>query len=337
MRVVEISNPAMEGRVVEGRVALPTAGAPVDGGIARERAEPAFERDPEFIRRVLPAIERYTSYFSPEVRGLDQVPASGPVLLVGNHSGVQYMPDMWVVMQAVLGHRGIEAPTYGLLHQQTIGAPVVGPFMRRLGAIPAGSAEAVLALRQGAAVLVYPGGDREGSRPWTERNRIELHGHHGFVRLALQTNAPVIPVVAHGSHHAVIVLSRGDRLAHALGLERRGIKVLPLLFGFPFGVSLFPPPLPMPAKVTVEILPPLDWTGHGSNAADDPDLVAACYDQITTLMQSTLDRLNAECPHPVVTGSADLIRAAATSTVRGPLRLLDLFADNASRQRRSQV
>src|SRR5690242_9849834 len=58
--------------------------------IADRRADTSPQRDPDFIRRVLLAIARYTSYFTPEVRGLDRVPADGPALLVGNHSGVFY-------------------------------------------------------------------------------------------------------------------------------------------------------------------------------------------------------------------------------------------------------
>src|SRR5690349_22149753 len=82
--------------------------------IADRRADTSLERDPDFIRRVLPAIARYTSYFTPEVRGLDRVPADGPALLAGNHSGLFYMPEVWTCGQAVLGRRGIDEPTYVL-------------------------------------------------------------------------------------------------------------------------------------------------------------------------------------------------------------------------------
>jgi 1-acyl-sn-glycerol-3-phosphate acyltransferase len=82
------------------------------------------------------------------------------------------------------------------------------------------------------------------------------------VRLALRCGVPVVPVVAHGGHHAVVVLTRGDRLARAVGLRSVRINVFPLLAGFPFGVtSILTPPLPMPAQLTLEFLPALDWDG----------------------------------------------------------------------------
>jgi hypothetical protein len=121
----------------------------------------------------------------------------------------------------------------------------------------------------------------------TQRNKIAVAGRTGFVRLALRSGVPVIPVVAHGAHHAVTVLARGDRLARAIGLHRVRIKVFPLLAGPPFGVnSVLTPPLPMPAHITLEFLPALDWTAFGPGAADDAGLVSACYLQITGQMQA---------------------------------------------------
>ena len=142
--------------------------------IAAGRADMSVQRDPDFIRRQLPAIARYTSYFTPEVRGLDRLPAEGPALLVGNHSCLFYMPEVWTCGQAVLSRRGIDAPAYVLAYDLLFGLPGVGPFLRQLGAIPASSREAESALARGACVLVYPGGDREACRPWTQRNKIDF-------------------------------------------------------------------------------------------------------------------------------------------------------------------
>ena len=241
------------------------------------------------------------------MRGLDRLPAEGPALLVGNHSGLFYVPEAWVCAQAVLSRRGIGPPAYFLAYDLLFAVPGVGPFLRQLGAIPANPGEAGSALSRGACVLVYPGGDLEACRPSTQRNKIDFAGRTGFVRLALRSGVPVVPVVAHGAHHAVTVLTRGDRLARAIGLPRVRIKVFPLLAGPPFGVnSVLTPPLPMPAHVTLEFLPALDWTAYGPGAADDAGLVSACYLQITGQMQAALDRLSAEQPHPLLTGCARL-------------------------------
>ncbi|HLM96453.1 MAG TPA: lysophospholipid acyltransferase family protein [Acidimicrobiales bacterium] len=280
--------------------------------IEHEVGGPVFRRDPKFIERQLALMARYTSFFSPEVKGLENLPATGPVLVVGNHSCLMYMPDAWVVGLSLIRRRGLDQPAYALAYDLLFSVPGVGPFLRRIGAIPAGGRQAELALQQGAAVVVYPGGDLEACRSWRQRDLIDLAGHKGFVRLALRTGVPVVPVVAHGSHHAVVVVARGDRLATALGLNRLRINVFPILLG-PLGLtSILTPPLPLPAAITVEFLPALDWSGRGPEAADSPVVVDGCYAEITRIMQSALDRLRAEHPHPVMRGVANLVRRVGT-------------------------
>ncbi|MGE5291902.1 MAG: 1-acyl-sn-glycerol-3-phosphate acyltransferase [Micromonosporaceae bacterium] len=308
-------------------MSAPRVLVPLARRMANARREAASQRDPGFISRLLPTIGWYTGYFSPEVRGLDRLPATGPALVVGNHSCLFYVPEAWVTARAIIARRGIEAPLYMLAYDLLFAIPGVESVIRRLGAVPAGTEEAQSALEHEACVLVYPGGDWEACRPWTERNRVDFAGRKGFVRLALRCGIPVVPVVAHGSHHAVVVVTRGDRLARAVGLHGIRIKVFPFLAGFPFGVaSVLTPPLPMPAQVTVEFLPALDWSRHGPGAEHDDDVVAACYDEITGLIQAALDRLNAERPHPVLDGSARLAARAASIVRRVPSGLWPLRA-----------
>ncbi len=280
-------------------------------------ADASVQRDPDFIRRHLAAVARYTSYFTPEVRGLDRLPADGPALVVGNHSCLFYVPEAWTCGQAMMARRGIDAPTYALAYDLLFAVPGVGPFLRRFGVIPASASQAESVLARGACVLVYPGGDLEACRPWTQRNKIDFAGRKGFVQLALRCGVPVVPVVAHGGHHAVVVLARGERLARVAGLHTLRIKVFPLLAGFPFGVtSVLAPPLPMPAHLTLEFLPALDWTGYGRDAAGDAGIVSACYADITGRMQATLDRLSAEQPYPLLAGSTRLAAQAAAGVMR---------------------
>jgi 1-acyl-sn-glycerol-3-phosphate acyltransferase len=281
--------------------------------ITDERDGQVLSRDPDFVRRLVTPVARCMRYFSPEVRGLDNLPATGPVLVVGNHSCLFYMPDTWIVALAITDRRGADAPAYALVYDLLLGLPVVGSMLRRLGGVPASGSEAERVLAEGAAVLVYPGGDMEACRPWTERDRVVFSGHTGFIRLALRTGVPVVPVVSYGSHHAVVILSRGQHLARALGLNKLRIKVFPIVLG-PFGVSsILTPPIPMPAAVTVEFMTPIDWSSMGPAAADDDTVVDSCYEQITSAMQATLDRLHAEHPHPVLRGWSRLLRGDAWS------------------------
>ena len=289
--------------------------------IADERSGSAPRRDPDLVRQFVRPVASVLRYFSPEIRGFDNIPVSGPVLIVGNHSCLFYMPDTWVVALALTARRGVDTPAYALVYDLLLGTPGIGAVLRRLGGVPASGPDAERALAEGAALLVYPGGDKEACRPWTERNHIVFSGRKGFIRLALRCGVPVVPVVSHGSHQAIVIVNRGDKLARALGLSKLRIGVFPIFLGPTGFTCILAPPLPMPSAVTVEFMKPIDWSELGPDAADDEAVVDACYKEITAAMQSTLDRLAAERPHPVLDGMLHLARGgrALSSLVRsGP-------------------
>lgn len=260
-------------------------------------------RDPELLRAVRPLLELYASYFRSEVRGFDRVPDHGPMIVVGNHSGGQLPPDVPVLLTAWWRERGEDEPVYVLFHSFVLGLPAVGQLMARAGGVEAGPTSAEAILRSGAVLVDYPGGDHEVFRPWQQRNRIDFGGRTGVVRLALRTGVPVVPAVSVGAHETVVVLARGSGLAKRLGLDRRfRISVMPLVMGPPFGIVPGGiPTWPLPAKVTVELLEPVDWSSrYGPEAADDSDVVRRCYDELTETMQAALDRLAAERHLPVI-------------------------------------
>jgi 1-acyl-sn-glycerol-3-phosphate acyltransferase len=277
-------------------------------------ASASTDRDVATIRQWSRVLDRWSMLFSPEVAGVDNVPVDGPALLVGNHS-LYWMAEGWVAARAVFERRGIDAPLCGLAYDLLFAVPWLGNQLRRTGVIPAAPGEAEAALGRGECVMVYPGGDLDACRTWSQRDRVELGGRKGFVRLALRTGVPVVPVVAHGGTHSVVVLARGDRLARAMRLHKLRINVFPILAGLPFGVvSILTPPPPMPAAITIQFLPALDWSGYGPQAAEDPAVVDACYAEITSVMQAAMDQLSADRPHPATTGIARLLT--------GPLRVV---------------
>jgi 1-acyl-sn-glycerol-3-phosphate acyltransferase len=257
-----------------------------------EREEP-FQRDDAFVARQLRRLDRVLSPFRPEVRGLERLPESGPYLCVGNHSGGLYTPCMWAFLSRWYRHLGLQHPAYFLGLDMALALPGAGAFYRRMGAIPASEENAAVAFGGGAPLLVYPGGDHEAFRPWTERGRIDFGGRKGFVRLALKHGVPVFPVTAAGSHETTFVLARGDRLAASMGLEQIRVKVFPFSVGFPFGVAPgFVPQLPLPSKIDIEVGDALDWQlRYEPEDASRPEVVDRCYEEITSGMQATLDRL----------------------------------------------
>jgi 1-acyl-sn-glycerol-3-phosphate acyltransferase len=285
----------------QARAGLPTR---LIRGIASqvERRIPAAdldERDPDYIRENLPSAWLLSSvWFRGEVRGLGNIPESGPVLLVGNHSGGNVTPDTTVFTLAFCAYFGVERAFYQLAHNLVLSMPHLA-FLRKYGTVAASSANARKALDAGAALLVYPGGDYEVHRPSWERNRVDFGGRRGFVRLALEHDVPIVPVVSIGGQETALFLSRGEWLSKLFGLDRAfRLKVLPLSLALPWGLNVgdILGHIPLPAKITVEALPPIYLR---EEFGPEPD-VDEIYDHVLRLMQETLDAMAAERRLPIV-------------------------------------
>jgi 1-acyl-sn-glycerol-3-phosphate acyltransferase len=236
-------------------------------------------------------------YFRADVRGLAQIPAEGPVLLVGNHSGGNLTPDTLVFTLAFSTYFGVERRFYQLAHNLVLSWPGLR-MLRKYGTVAASPENARRALDSGAALLVYPGGDYEVHRPSWERHRIDFAGRRGFVRLAIEEDVPIVPVVAVGGQETALFLGRGERLARLLGLDRTlRLKVLPVSLSLPWGINVgdFLGHLPLPAKITIEALPPINPREFGP----DPQ-VDEVYDHVLRVMQDTMDALAAERRWPVL-------------------------------------
>src|SRR4051812_38518259 len=257
------------------------------------------ERDPDYIRETLPRLWLLSSlYFRGEVRGLGNVPESGPVLLVGNHSGGNLTPDTTGFTLAFSTYFRVERAFYQLAHNLVLTWPGLG-FLLKYGTVAASQENARRALEAGAAVLVYPAGDYEVHRPSWERHRVDFNGRKGFIRLAIEQDVPLVPVVAVGGQETALFLSRGEHLAGALGLDRLfRLKVLPLSLALPWGLNVgdLLGHIPLPAKITVETLPPIRLR---EQFGPDPD-VDEVYEHVLRLMQETLEALAAERRFPVL-------------------------------------
>src|SRR4051794_21596688 len=248
------------------------------------------ERDPDYIRERLPGIWLLASlYFRGDVRGLGHIPEEGPVLMVGNHSGGNLTPDTIVFTLAYSAYFGVERAFYQLAHNLVLSMPGLGA-LRKFGTVAASPQNAEKALASGAALLVYPGGDHEVHRPSWEGNKVDFDGRKGFIRLALEQDVPLVPVVAIGGQETALFLSRGRSLAKRLGLDKAfRLKVLPISLALPWGLNVgdFLGHFPLPAKITVEALPPIHIR---EEFGEDPD-VAEVYDHVMRMMQETLDAL----------------------------------------------
>lgn len=256
--------------------------------IAGEYAVDEFGLDPEFAERVVMPVLRFlaTRWFRVEVRGIENVPADGPALLVGNHAGV--LPLDALVMQSVvfdaLGR-----------HPRMLGADLVftTPFThdlaRRIGATVACPEDAARLLAAGELVSVFPEGFKGLGKLYSERYRLQRFGRGGFVSTALQARTPIVPVSIVGSEEIYPLLSQAPTLARALGLPY--FPVTPL---FPwFGVLGM---VPLPSRWIIEFGEAITTDEVGAHAAEDPLTVFQITDQVRITIQNRLYALLAQRP-----------------------------------------
>jgi 1-acyl-sn-glycerol-3-phosphate acyltransferase len=256
--------------------------------------------DPAYIRTTLPALRALSKiYFRAEVRGLSNIPAEGPILLVGNHSGGTLIADTFVFAQAFYDHFGPLRRFHQLAHDLVFKLPGARASLSRYGTVPASPENTKRALERDAALLVYPGGDHETYRPTWESGKIDFAGRRGFARLAIEHGCPIVPVVAIGGQETALFLGQGRDLARRLQLDRLlRIKVFPAQVAPPFGLTIMDLPgrLPLPAKIVVRVLPKIDLKDRLGTRADEDD----AYELVTGTMQRALDKLDEERSVPIV-------------------------------------
>ncbi len=287
---------------VFGNLRMVAAAADDLAGAIRRRPplDPFDYRDPSYIQHTLPALRLWSKfYFRAEVRGLENIPAEGPVLLVGNHSGGLVIADTFVFSQHFYDHFGTGRIFHQLAHDLVFKTPGMRIMAERYGTVPASPENMARALERDAALLVYPGGDHETFRPSWESDRIDFANRTGFVKLALKHRVPIVPIVSIGGQETALFLGQGRRIASALRLDRLArLKVFPGVLGPPFGGTIldFPGRLPLPAKISIRVLKPIDLR---ERLGREPD-VDEGYKIVTSTMQRTLTRLGNERTLPVL-------------------------------------
>jgi 1-acyl-sn-glycerol-3-phosphate acyltransferase len=222
--------------------------------------------DAELTEALLPVLRPlYRSWFRVEVRGIENVPATGGALVVANHSGA-------IALDAVMTQLAVHDEHPAHRHLRLLGAdlvfalPVVGELARKTGTTLASNADAERLLRAGELVGVWPEGFKGVGKPFSERYKLQRFGRGGFVSAALATKVPIVPCSIVGAEEIYPVIGNAKTLARLLGLP-----YLPVTPTFPWLGLLGL--VPLPSKWIIEFGAPIETTTHTVSAAlGAPDL-----------------------------------------------------------------
>jgi 1-acyl-sn-glycerol-3-phosphate acyltransferase len=187
---------------------------------------------------------------------------------------------------------GRRRPLHGTAHDALMAAPLIGSYFRRMGVIPAAPDSISAALAAGQDVALWPGGERDSLRPWTKRDTAILAGRMGFVRLAIRSQVPIVPIATVGGPDSMPVLASGKRLAKAFQLDKVArLKMFPIALQAPWGISpALLPEIPLPTKIRTEFQEPI-VVERDADRAEDRDYVESVYDEVTAAIQGGIDKL----------------------------------------------
>lgn len=206
--------------------------------------------DAAFFERVSPLLEfLWSRYFRVKITGLENIPETGPAVLVANHSGGLPYDGMLLAYGVRKLHSTHRLPR-PLVANFAFRSKVMAPVVARFGGVRASMENATKLLAQNELVSVFPEGLRGVGKLYRERYRLTRFGRGGFVRLATTTGVPIIPTAIVGAEEIHPVIGKLNGPARWLGLP-----YLPITPTFPFLGPLGL--MPLPTKWTIRIGKPI--------------------------------------------------------------------------------
>jgi len=242
-----------------------------------------FGRDPVYAARVEPVLDfLYRKYFRVECEGLENVPDSGRALLVANHSGT--LPyDGAIVMHALRSEHANNRDVRPLVEDFVFHFPYLGTLINRLGGVRACQENAQRLLDADQLVAVFPEGIKGIGKLYRDRYKLQRFGRGGFIKLALRTGSPIVPVAIVGAEETHPMLTKITWFTKSVGIPYLPITPTFPLLG-PLGL------LPLPAKWYVRFGEVIDLSAeHGPEAAGDRILVNRMAETVRSRMQTMID------------------------------------------------
>jgi 1-acyl-sn-glycerol-3-phosphate acyltransferase/ElaB/YqjD/DUF883 family membrane-anchored ribosome-binding protein len=241
-----------------------------------------FGLDPVYEARYAPLFEAlYRRYFRVQTEGIDRVPHTGRALLVANHGGTFPWDGIMLKMALRLEHPTRHELRW-LAEDRFFHMPFVGSFMNRLGAVRACPENAERLLDLDKLVGVFPEGGQGTGKTFRQRYQLQRFGRGGYVKLALRTGTPLVPVAVVGSEETNPLLFKLGSVSKAMGLPY--IPVTPTFPWFgPVGLA------PLPARWRIVFGEPIDLSEYGPEAAEDALVVNRLNERVRSTVQSMLD------------------------------------------------
>ncbi|WP_137145782.1 lysophospholipid acyltransferase family protein [Mycolicibacterium sp. CR10] len=225
----------------------------------------------------------FNSWFRVEVSGIENLPESGPALVVANHAGV--LPfDGLMTSVAVRDNHPAHRDLRLLAADLVFDMPGVGQAARKAGHTMACTNDAHRLLAAGELTAVFPEGYKGLGKHFKDRYKLQRFGRGGFVSAALRTKAPIVPCSIVGSEEIYPMIADVKLLARLLGLPYFPVTPLFPLAG-PLGL------VPLPSKWYIQFGEPIDTSDYDESAADDPMVTFELTDQVRETIQQTLYQL----------------------------------------------
>ncbi len=239
------------------------------------------ELDIEAFERALARSRFLAGWFRASMEGIEHIPTQGGAILVSNHGHFAF--DLSVLVKLIYERTG--RPVRALADHVIFKAPGMQALVSQMGVLEGTPENALSLLTDDQLVLVYPGGAAEALKKPEDRYKLLWERATGFVRVALLTGVPVIPIASVGTEEMYVQLATRDWVRKRLigkGVARfLGEKyVFPIYAGF----GAFP----LPVRVSYVVGKPIQWD-YGPEAADDEEIVRRCHQQAWTTTQRLLD------------------------------------------------
>ncbi|MCB9025518.1 MAG: acyltransferase family protein [Bdellovibrionaceae bacterium] len=212
-------------------------------------------------------MELMAKYFRLNVEGVENLPKEGPVIVTPNHSGFSGLDAM---LLSYLIHQQTSRAAWVLTHHFWFLTKATSIPAHKLGFIEATKKNGKDYLKKKQIIVLFPEGEYGNFKPTTKAYRLQEF-KRGFVRLALETQSPIIPTIVIGAEETHINLRSLKFTKYLRGM------VLPLPLNF----------LPLPAKWKIRFLEPIKLP-YKPEAAKDKELVHEIANDIRGKMQAAI-------------------------------------------------